>query len=173
MSKNNVIEKLEARAEIDARLDALESFSFSATPSFDPDFKFSGDKATFNEEIESFSWQICMLWLPPASAARFATLEQVERMKRVLVKILCEHVPRIARHYPASEQACDFIEDSLSMLIDKIEKLSRTRAQQSASGRGEFGRETLAQLREKNARLETENEELRKIKEAEAVHEAA
>jgi hypothetical protein len=136
---------LAARGEIDAQLDALEEFSFNDEP-FD------------DEKIEMLSNLLCTFHTGQETRARFATLVQIERAKKAMPAILGRHVPAVVNRYFESDSARNLIDYDLPIFLISITKLDKTRAQQSASGRGAFGRETVAQLREKNALLEAERD---------------
>jgi hypothetical protein len=144
---------LAARDEIDARLETLENFSFSAV----------GD-----DEIEVLSNLLCTFHTGQETRARFATLVQIERTKRAMPAILGQYIPAVVNRYFESDRARNLIDYDLPIFLISITKLDKTRAQQSASGRGAFGRETVAQLREKNALLEAELATLRQAQPAAA-----
>jgi hypothetical protein len=162
MGKSRVDDKsAAAREEIDARLDALESFEYYGKP------------GRHDEEIGRFSNLLCAFHSGRESRVRFATIEQIERLKGMLAGVL-DHCAEVGAYcYWNSDNARILIECDLPKLLESVAKLSAAREKQRLSGQGAYGRETLASLREKNARLETENAELRRDKVAKVEQEVA
>jgi hypothetical protein len=141
-------ERLAAREEIDLRLATLENFAFGP------------DVAITDEEIDALTNLLCSFHTGQETKARFATIAQIERAKLALPTILGQHIPRVVEGYFESDSARSLIDCDLPMFLTSIAKLDRARAQQSASGRGAFGRDTV-----ENTRLAQENAELRQAKE--------
>jgi hypothetical protein len=129
-----------ARAEIDAKLDALERFSFDSEDNDDG-------------EIDGLANLLCAFHTGKDTKVRFMTLVQVERLKRAVPRILNEHIPLVVDHYPESESARELTEHDLPLFLTCVEKMDRTRARQSASGRSAGERGVVAQLRAENAAL--------------------
>jgi len=139
---------LDARRKIDEAIEAIENFC--------SDSVMYDDFQMINLELMMSRFR-----LGRGEPARFATLEQVERVTRLLPLLLTRRIPELIALSTTLDSARSLFYVSIPGLVMNVGRLMEIREQQSASGRGAFGRETLAQLREKNARLEAENAELR------------
>jgi len=143
---------LAAREEIDAKLQELESFSFDVV----------GD-----DEIKILATLIHAFHTGSETKARHATLVQIERAKKAIPRILGELVPQVLKRHSESECARSLVDPVLGKFLSGVAKLYRSRTEQSRSGKGDYGRDTIAKLKEELAQRNAELAVLRQAKETE------
>jgi|GEM_PF-6492129 len=140
MSKSN---SEEAQTEITARIEALDRFAFDPNSDLD-------------DEIQRLNQLLCALHTGQQTPMRYALQTQIETIKRSLPRVLSEFVPHMLERFSDSEPACHLVYHALPQFLISTGKLNWTRMQQSASGRGVFGRQTVATLQARIAELEAE-----------------